>query len=927
MNRARQAESPIDPQALSGALDEVAWAHGGASPEARRAVLDLLKATMLEGRQAIRRDLEADNRGRECAERLSALTDVVIEALYTFATGRVFRVSNPSSAERLSLVAVGGYGRATLAPFSDIDLLFLFPYKQTAWSESVTEYLLYMLWDLGLTVGHATRTVSETLKAARDDMTVRTAVLEARHVCGDSDLFDDLLKRFDAEVVAGTASDFIAAKLAERDQRHERVGASRYLVEPNVKDGKGGLRDLQTLFWIARYTYRLPSEQALSEAGLLSRTELRLFRKCDDFLWAVRCHLHFLSGRAEERLSFDVQPELARRLVYQRHPGLEAVERFMKHYFLVAKDVGDLTRIVCAALEARQEKMAPRLNRFLRGLTTRRRVLPKAGDFVVENDRINVASPDAFERDPVNMIRIFALAGTHDLPLHPEATRLITRSLRRIGRTVQQDPEANRLFLEILRTPERNELVLRQMNEAGVLGRFVPEFGRIVAMMQFNMYHHYTVDEHLIRAVGALADLQLGRIASEHPLSNELLPKFKDLTLLYVTLFLHDIAKGRPEDHSIAGARVARRVCPRLGLSAAQTELVAWLIEQHLTMSRIAQSRDLADRRTILDFANIVQSMERLNLLLVLTVCDIRAVGPGVWNGWKGQLLRTLYFETEAVLTGGLGRETRGAKVAEAQAALSARLSHWPDSERERLLALHYPAYWIRVDEERQARQAELIRAADRDGRNFSAEIRPMAFEGATEITILTPDHPRILSLMAGACAAADANIVDAQIYTTMDGRALDTIVVSRAFDTDADERRRGERIVATMEQALQGRLRLSEALARKRRKSRRRDAFVIEPQVRVTNELSDRFTVIEVECLDRSGLLYDLTHGIAELNLDIASAHIATFGERVVDTFYVTDLVGHQVTAKARQTRIRRRLLEAIGADEAPAAPETRAS
>jgi [protein-PII] uridylyltransferase len=926
VNRARSAGSPIDAAGLRAELDAIAAEHGAASEAARKAVLALFKEALTNGKVLIRCRLEDEGKGRLCAERISALLDTLVIGLFDFAANRVFPASNPSAAERLSLVAVGGYGRGTLAPFSDLDLLFLFPYKQTAWSESVTEYLLYMLWDLGLKVGHATRTVNETLKAAREDMTVRTALIEARLLCGDAAIFAELQSRFDKEIVAGTAREFIAAKLAERDARHARVGQSRYLVEPQVKEGKGGQRDLQTLFWIAKYHYRVFADEALIEAGLLSRQEYRLFGRCDDFLWAVRCHLHFLAGRAEERISFDWQPELARRLGYQKHPGLQAAERFMKHYFLVTKDVGDLTRIVCAELEAREAKNAPRLNRLIRGITARPRKLKGSKDFLVENGRINVADPAVFERDPVNLIRIFQLAGRNELAFHPDAMRLITKSLKRVDRALQTDPEANRLFLEILSLGDQAEPALRRMNEAGVLGRFIPEFGKIVAMMQFNMYHHYTVDEHLIRAIGVFSALRSGRIAADHPLSREILPSIKDLSVLTVALFLHDIAKGRPEDHSKAGARIARRLCPRFGLSPQQTETVAWLVEQHLTMSMIAQSRDLADRRTILDFARIVQSPERLKMLLVLTVCDIRAVGPGVWNGWKGQLLRTLYFETEPVLTGGFSGGSRDERLAGARSLLGERLGDWPEADREQILDLHYPAYWLRVDEDRQVRHAAFVRQAGESAQDFAFEVRPMAFEGATEITILAPDHPRLLSVIAGACAASEANIVDAQIFTTTDGRALDTVIISRAFDEDADEIRRGERIGGLIEQTLQGRIKLAETLSRKRIRSHRRDAFRIEPQVTVTNALSDRFTVVEVECLDRHGLLYDLTHALSELSLDIASAHIATFGERALDTFYVTDLTGHKVTAKARQMRIRQSLLDAIGVVAIPE-QEARAS
>ena len=434
MQRAHSAESPIDEGGLKAELARIAAEHGADSQRGRKALLELLKEVLANGRAFIRQRLESDGRGLACAERLSALIDTVVVALFDYTATKVFPVSNPSSAEKLSLVAVGGYGRGTLAPFSDLDLLFLFPYKQTAWSESVTEYILYMLWDLGLKVGHATRTVAETINAAKSDMTVRTALLEARLLAGDASLFADLQGRFAKDVVEGTARAFIAAKLAERDTRLSRAGTSRYLVEPQVKEGKGGQRDLQTLFWIGKYYYRVSANEALVDARLLSRKEYALFRRCDDFLWAVRCHLHFLSGRAEERLSFDVQPELARRLGYQRHPGLEAAERFMKHYFLVAKDVGDLTRIVCAELEDREAKNVPRLNRLFQSFRSGPKKLKGSNDFVVERGRINVAGDDVFERDPVNLIRIFHEAGRNSLDFHPDALRLITKSLKRIDR-------------------------------------------------------------------------------------------------------------------------------------------------------------------------------------------------------------------------------------------------------------------------------------------------------------------------------------------------------------------------------------------------------------------------------------------------------------------------------------------------------------
>jgi [protein-PII] uridylyltransferase len=915
----------LDADALREKLASFAGRGGELSPKARASVLACLKETMAEGRAKAEALLMADGKGTLCAGRLSDFQDGLLGAIHDFATDYVYR----SSSERLTVIAVGGYGRGTLAPGSDVDLLFLLPYKQTPWGESVVEFILYMLWDLGLKVGHATRSVEECIRLARSDMTIRTAVLEARYVWGDEALFNGLVARFDGEVVKGTGQEFIVAKLAERDERHRAQGATRYLVEPNVKDGKGGLRDLHTLFWIAKYFYRVSTREDIVKAGVFSKRELALFRKAEDFLWAVRCHIHFMTGRAEERLTFDLQRDMAERLGYTAHPGLKDVERFMKHYFLVAKDVGDLTRIFCAALEEHHGKPAPALNRFFgigQPRRRRRRKISGSTDFIVENNRINIADEDVFKRDPLNIIRVFHLADRHDLPLHPDAMQRIARSLKLIDANLREDAEANRLFVEIVSSRNQPELILRQMNEAGVLGRFVPEFGKIVALMQFNMYHHYTVDEHLIRSIGNLAEIDHGDHPDIHPLANEIMPGIKDRVVMYVTLFLHDIAKGRPEDHSIAGARVARRLCPRFGLTPVQTENVAWLIEQHLHMSTIAQSRDLNDRKTILDFAAVVQSLERMKMLLVLTVADIKAVGPGVWNGWKGQLLRTLYYETEPVLTGGHSQVSRDSRIAAAKEETFSGLSDWPKEEAAAYLDRHYPAYWLRVDAAKLVEHAKFIREADRAGKTLATSITTRAFEAITEITVLAPDHPRLLSVIAGACTIAGSDIVDAQISTTTDGRALDTISISREFDDEADEKRRVQKISELIEEALSGTIHLPETIAQKSQRRGRLKAFSLETDIIVDNKGSEQFTVVETSGINRSGLLYDLTRALSDLKLNIASAHVSTFGERAVDVFYVTDLLQQKIVNPARQAAIRRRLVAAFdGGAAAPAKPARR--
>ena len=704
----------FDAAAVANELEDVARGHAGNERELRLAVSRHLKTALTRGRAAVEQLLIAERRGRRCAERLSDMQDEIIGVLYEFVGRHLYPVQNPSEAERMAIIATGGYGRGVMAPGSDIDLLFLLPYKQTAWGELVAEAILYCLWDMGLKVGHATRSVTECIRQAKADMTVRTAVLEARYLLGDRKLYDELMARFDKEIVQGTASEFVAAKLAEREERLRRVGQSRYLVEPNVKEGKGGLRDLHTLYWMAKYVYRVREREQLIDRGVYDPREYRRFRRCGDFLWAVRAHMHFLTGRAEERLSFDIQREIAVRLGYTAHPGLRDVERFMKHYFLIAKDVGDLTAILCAKLEDSQTKPMPVLSRMMSRFRPRTRTtLSESDDFVVDYNRITVADETVFAHDPVNLIRIFHLAQKYNLAFHPNAMHLATRSLKLIDQALREHPEANRLFLEILTSKNDAETVLRRMNEAGVLGRFIPAFGRVVAMMQFNMYHHYTVDEHLMRCIGVLSDIDAGgsedtKFASE--LMRTIQPRHREL--LYVALFLHDIAKGRVEDHSIAGARVARNLCPRLGCSPAETELVAWLIEVHLLMSSVAQSRDLSDRVTIENFSKVMQSVDRMKLLAILTAADIKAVGPGVWNSWKAQLIRTLYYETEPVLTGGFSEVNRAQRVAAAQAELRAHLADWTPAESDSYIGLHYPAYWLKVDLPHQIAHAQFLHAA-----------------------------------------------------------------------------------------------------------------------------------------------------------------------------------------------------------------------
>ncbi|MBL8556953.1 MAG: [protein-PII] uridylyltransferase [Phenylobacterium sp.] len=912
-------EYVVDGVKLRSQLSTAALEHLGDQAAQRKAALEILKAALFRGRMIAKERLENGAGGIETARLLSGVTDEVVGALYDFTTVHIFRARNPTEGERLALMAVGGYGRGTLAPYSDLDLLFVRPYKQTAHTESVIEFMLYALWDLGFKVGHASRTIEECVKLSREDFTIRTSILEARRLNGDEKLAEELVRRFRAEVVKGTGAEFVAAKLKERDERHARAGASRYLVEPNVKEGKGGLRDLNTLFWIAQYLHPGETLERVMQLEMFDRREVRGFILAFDFLWAVRCHLHFATGRPEERLSFDLQPELARRMGYGDRGDAPAVERFMRRYFLIAKDVGALTRVFAAKLEADQVKMAPKgISRFIPGRTVKRKPLAEPG-FHEVGGRLDV-DPGIFEQDPVNLLRLFRLADQRNLDLHPDAFTAASRSVNLITSAVRRDRHAAKVFLDILARGRDPRTTLTLMTEAGVLGRYLPEFGRIVAQMQFNMYHSYTVDEHTLRAVGVIADIAAGRLADDHPLAVQVMPLIADREALFLAMLLHDTGKGGAGGQEVAGARAARQACERLGLERSKIELVAWLVEHHLVMSDYAQKRDVSDPRTVGDFARIVQTPERLRLLLVLTVADIRAVGPGVWNGWKGQLMRELYAATEAVFRGGRGSDATAAlKRYQENAAYDARVRlARADPQAEAWGDAMEDAYFTAFEDAEVLTHARLAQTA-REGRGAAAICAVRADLNAAELMVAAGDRPRLFMDLADAITAAGANVVGARVFTSRTGQALDVFYVQdingQPFGATA------ERVLIRLADDLAAAARGEPATREVRRKDLGRTAaFAITPNVMLDNEASEGATVVEAAGRDRPGLLAALARTLADAGLTITSAHIDGYGERAVDAFYVVDDAGAKLTDTRKGNALKAALLTALSDEAEPA-------
>ncbi|AOL24855.1 [protein-PII] uridylyltransferase [Erythrobacter litoralis] len=895
----------IDRRELAERIAALADEKGG---EARPQVVEALRGALDRARAELARRLaEKPSAGHDCAAGHAFLIDQLLRVIHDYVTGYVYPAANRTSGERLAILAVGGYGRAEMAPHSDVDIAFITPTRRAPWCEQVIEAMLYLLWDLGLKVGHSSRTVSDTMRHAREDLTIRTALLEGRLVWGDGALYEELRERFWKEVAKGSERDFLTRKLAERSQRHKRMGDSRYVVEPNVKDGKGGLRDLQTLYWIGKYMHRVETASQLVDVGLFTRSEYRSFRRAEGFLLAVRCHMHVITGRAEDRLTFDLQREVAAAMNFAERPGKSAVERFMQYYFMQAKRVGTLTGIFLAHIDDEFARTTTRSG-FFAGWTQRPR---KLKGYMVEGGRIRAPGDDWFADDPVRLIEIFQLAEAEGLEIHPQTLRQIDRDAKHIDGSVRSDTRANALFLDLLAGRNDPETALRWMNEAGVFGRFVPDFGRVNAQMQFDMYHHYTVDEHTIRAIGLLSQIERGLLENDHPRATREIHKVGSRRALYVAVLLHDIAKGRGGDHSVLGAEVAQNLCPRMGLDERETDLVAWLVLHHLLMSSTAQKRDLTDPKTIEDFVGEVRNLDRLRNLAILTAVDIRAVGPGVWNSWKGQLLGELYDASAERLRLGHKEKGRKQRVGVKKDAVRALLG-----DRATLVdevgAKLGDAYWIAEPEDIIARNLVQYAEARAIEDRLSIHCEVDEERGATLVSVIAPDHPGLFYRMAGGIHLSGANIIDARIHTAASGYAIDNFLVQDQHGGPFREDGQIARLKKGIRDALAGTGSLVPKLAARPLAHSRAKAFHVAPRVDFDNSASNRFTVIEVTARDRPALLNRLAHALYEANLIVQSAHITAYGESAADTFYVTDLIGSKVTAPERLAEIEARLLEA---------------
>jgi [protein-PII] uridylyltransferase len=803
----------------------------------------------------------------------------------------------------IAVMAVGGYGRAQLFPYSDIDIVVV-AIDEVA--KVRAESVLYGLWNLPLTVGHAVRTLDEVVAVATSDHTVMTSLLDIRFVAGDEALAEHCMQCVDEELIGQTPLIFVEAKLAERDSRHARALDSRLVLEPNVKEGKGALRDLHTIWWLARYCYDVAHIHDLTRSAIFTAQDARYYTQALEFMAAVRASLHLMSGRADERLTFDAQLALAQTYHY-RNRGEESAKRFMKHYFHHAVRVGELTRSFCTLLEE-ENKRAPttRLRRWLERPV-------RMGAFIRVGERISIASARQFMSDPLLMPELFAHAQDMEMDVHPTALHAMREALPLFTRACRNHPRTSELFLQMVLSKNAPHITLRRMSEAGLMERIIPEFRGIKGQMQYDRYHTYTVDEHTLKAIETLWRIEQGDLKETLPVATTIAAQIHSRRALYLAMFTHDIGKGFGAQAE-RGEVLSAQIVSRLGCSEEECDTVSWLVRNHLVMSDTAFRRDLDDPKTIEDFVALVQSPERLRLLLLITVADIHAVGPAVWNGWKGALLRDLYHRALNRMGSGTSQASEPLYARE-HLAQQLRLHHSGWSADAIATFMDHVAPPLLFS--RPAKEQELLASLHlrlQLTREPALAITQDTFRAISECTLCSESDPQLLSYVAGVAALMGASIVSAKLMAAHDGTSWVALglqdVKGAAFDPEKVMRD----FARLYHKVTSGALILGSELVRVRPRRRARTQQELDAaRVILDNSISAAHTVIEVNAADRLGLLHDIAAALVAEKLVISTAHIATYGQRAVDVFYVKDAYGHQILHPAKRYAVHQAVLVAV--------------
>ncbi|MDX8388970.1 MAG: [protein-PII] uridylyltransferase [Mariprofundaceae bacterium] len=809
--------------------------------------------------------------GEELLRQLSAGVD---QWLYQF-----WNEQAPQASKHIDLIAVGGYGRGELAPQSDWDIWLLTPEHLSAEIEKELQDFLHALWDMNIKLGHAVRTVRQTLEHLTEDWESATAAMESRLICGSATHYKEMEAALTVFFKKHRKT-FVEAKYTELKQRHQKTGGTAFLMEPDIKEGKGGLRDVQSVFWMAKAWHGSADINDLVAMDAISEVECKHLLDAQNFLWYCRVGLHLEIKRPGERLGFEQQAALAERMGYQAMEHRPAVDRFMKDYF---RHAGRIARVSGLLLMHFQEQMHPQhfkiKKKFDDGLT-------------LEGQRIGLQHDNVFQEQPLRLLRIFLAAQQGHRHLSSQALRQIRADTFLIDENYRKNPEAKKTFLNILRQPRNVAWVLKKMNDTGVLGRFIPEFRDVVGLGQFNRYHAYTVDEHTIRAIGEARNMFHETRNRRLSLAHEVCHKLSRPSLLYIALLFHDIAKGKAGDHSIIGAEMATKFCMRLDISSDATELVSWLVREHLTMAIISQRSDLTDPEVILEFARKIGDIERLNYLLCLTVADIAAVGPNVWNDWKGGLLSNLYLATAQVLMG--GKSDGEAFKRRIQTRIESTLSKL-GKDREQLAVYFELLPWRCIMHFAPHQLMPMLQLLAESKGDQAVRCLNDERRSETLIMVVSPEKLGLFADLTTAIASSHIRVIAAQAFSLHDGRVLDIFHTQDReglpilYEGDMDRLQR--RILTSFHEVSD----MPPPIPKQKITLLMRQVTV---RVRELASISTHQSVIEVSAANRTGLLAQFVHTISLQGFHIRGAAISTFGDRAVDVFFIQNKDGATLTS-----------------------------
>jgi len=889
---------------LDGYLSESLKGDGKSFEEKRGAYLAAAREFLEHFREELKRGHREGEDGISVVQSITAMTDALVVRLFT-ALSHDLKLGTSGE---LALVAVGGYGRGELNPYSDLDLMFLYSGKDSKQVEEVANRLLYFLWDLRLDVGYSVRTLSDCVEMAGSDVTVKTALLDARLLTGSESLFKELKKLMISQVLAKRSDSFIAEKLQELKLRREKYGSSVYILEPNIKEGEGCLRDLHTAMWVAKIKYKVDEPRELVMKGVLTEEEVAEYHSALNYLWRIRNELHYLAGRKNDQLTFDAQTSMARFFGYEDKGKVLAVEQFMQDFYLRANRVEHFSSLLITKCSQREEGA-----RKILGYFTRR---PVGEGFYVMRGELVVPDETVIAKDPVRLIRIFEYAQKQEVSLSIGAKRLIRENLDLVNDKFRRSREANASFIQILQSEKGVAKTLQLMHHLGFLNRLIPEFERIYCKVQHDVYHIYTVDTHTLFAVEEIVKLWHGEYRDSLPLLTQLSLEIDKRWLLLLAVLLHDVGKGSGGGHAEIGAELSRTVARRMGLSKEDSERLQFLVRQHLLMAHIAQRRDLHDERMIIQFARQMEKSENLKMLYLLTYADIRAVGPEVWTEWKSLLLQELYEKAFQVLERGdfklEASSDRVRRVKRAVFDLLAKEDYPAQPVKDELQALSTRHLLSYAPEVIAGHMKSLLSL---DGNLLVLTLTHEVDKGYTNCTVCTYDVPGLFSMITGVMAANGMNILGAQIHTNTNEKVLDILQVNSPQGFVITEENRWARFEADLRRVLGGEVRVGALVAKRHRPSilTEKAKPTMPARVEIDNEVSTDYTVIDVYAHDKVGLLYSITSTLTRLGLYIGVSKISTKVDQVADVFYVKDIFGQKLSDPIKLEEIRQELLNAL--------------